>query len=106
MTLNEIIKQSHENATARNKYQCPSCSVGCDDCDGTGKTAKDNVFWDMKSELFEFDQSSPSDTFHKDSEQSEIADMIMILLAYSKEAGYDIEKAIVEKLEYNKVRFD
>ena len=96
MTLNEIIKQSHDNAVKRKKYDCPFC--------GVGKHAKHNVIEDMYDELSEFEDAVPSDTFHKDSEQSELVDMILILLAYSHEAGYDIEKAIIEKLEYNKTR--
>ena len=113
MTIPEIIKQAHENAVSRDFYRCGYCEGSgwniqfvepCHNCNGSGKTAKLNVYRDIKKEAEEFINSKPSDTFNKDSEQSEIADMILILLAYCGEMNYDIESAVIEKMKYNATR--
>ena len=47
MTLNEIIKQSHDNAVKKGFYDCPNCdgkgikgSFECPFCNGSGKSQK------------------------------------------------------------------
>jgi NTP pyrophosphatase (non-canonical NTP hydrolase) len=104
MTIPEIIKQAHENAVRRGFYICRDCGGKvCNQCNNFS-AAKLNVYHDIKKELEEFINSTPCDTFHKDSEQSEIADMILILLAYCGEMKIDIESAIIEKMKYNATR--
>lgn len=118
MTIPEIIKQAHKNAVRREFYRCRDCGgngsnnkenetdnyCSCSQCNGTGKTTKLNVYHDIKTELEEFIKSAPCNTFNKDSEQSEIADMILILLAYCGEMKIDIESAVIEKMKYNATR--
>jgi len=58
----------------------------------------------LGEEIGEFRNSSPSDTFSKDSEQSEIADIILILTTYCRAAGYDVEKIVLDKLQFNATR--
>ena len=87
--MNQLIKEAHDNAIKRNVY---------------GNNPKVDVYHKLKEETEEFLFSEPSDTFHKDSEQSEIADHFIILLAYCGEMNYDIEKHIIEKIAYNKER--
>jgi RecJ-like exonuclease len=117
MKIKELIEKAHSNAVKRDLYRCRDCGGDgdfkndnwdvvriCTNCNGTGKTEKLNVYNDMKKELEEFINSKPLQYFHKDSEQSEISDMILILLAYCKEQNYDIEKALIEKSDYNITR--
>lgn len=117
MNIPELIKRAHENAVRKGFYDCLICSGQggfqtdmnkygdtCPDCRGTGKTAKLNVYNDIKKECEEFIKSIRTDEFHKDSEQSELADIILIILAYCEETGIDIEKAVIEKLNYNDIR--
>ena len=58
----------------------------------------------LEEEVIEFWNSSPMFGFTKDSEQSEIADIIIVLMTYSKAMGYDLEEAIVEKMNFNSTR--
>ena len=116
--LKTMIKDSHYNAVKNGFYDCVDCDKGriqehdkrglreykCNQCNGTGKTAKLAVYKKILEENEEFLKSEPSETFNKDSEQAEISDMIITLLAYSEEMGYDIENDIVQKIEYNKTR--
>lgn len=67
---------------------------------------KEAVFHKIQEESEEFLISCPSDTFSKDSEQSEIADIILTLYSYCIESGYDIEKLLSEKMYYNEHRED
>ena len=105
LNIPQLIKQAHENAVDRNVYECSDClGWGCEQCNNTGVSIKYAVYKKVLEENEEFLKSTPSKTFHKDSEQSEISDIIITLLAYCGEMGYDIEKAIVEKIEFNKTR--
>lgn len=52
----------------------------------------------------EFVKAEPTEDFSKDSEQSEIADIIITLLTYSASRNYDVEKLITDKMEYNRSR--
>jgi len=105
--INELIKQAHDNAVKRGFYICRYCQgEGCNQCYHSGQSAKYNVYRDIEKENDEFIDSTPESVniFNKDSEQSEIADMILILLAYCGEMNYDVEKLVTEKMEYNKIR--
>jgi len=118
MDINNLIKEAHDNAVKHGFYDCGDCVNGrivesdsrgvrsyqCDNCNGTGKDAKTNVYRKIIEEAAEFLYSSPSESFHKDSEQSELADIIIVCLAYAGEKGYNIERAINEKINYNKIR--
>lgn len=107
MNINELIKKAHDNAVKRRFYICRECGGnGCNGCYHTGINAKINVHADIEKENDEFYNSIPSgkNEFHKDSEQSEIADMILILLAYCGEMKYDIESDVISKMQYNEVR--
>ena len=57
-------------------------------------------------EVEEFKSSKPSNSFNKDSEQSEIADIILVMLSYSALRGYDINTMIRDKMDYNEKRED
>jgi len=87
--IKQFIKEAHENAI-KNKFY--------------GNYPKEDVYKKLISEVNEFWHSEPSGTFSKDSEQSEISDIMLVLLAYCGEEGYDIEKNISEKIEFNKTR--
>ena len=91
MTINEIKNQAHDNAVKRFFY---------------GDNQKDDVSSKLLEELNEFIDAVPRDEFHKDSEQSEISDMIIVLLAYSGYKGYDIDSSIADKLAFNRTRED
>ena len=86
-----MVIQAHNNAIKRGFY---------------GVFPKLDVHKKVYEENMEFMDSKPSDTFHKDSEQSEISDIIIVLLAYCGEMGYDIEQALIDKLNYNDSRED
>ena len=115
MNIPELIKKAHSNGVKHNFYKCKQCDGDgifdtgesyelCCMCNGSTKTAKLNVYNDIKKECEEFIKSKPSEQFHKDSEQSELADIILIILAYCGETGIDIEKAVIEKMKYNETR--
>jgi hypothetical protein len=107
ITINELIEKAHGNAVKRGFYICHNCEgKGCNQCYHSGKSAKYNVYMDIQKENEEFFSSIPSSVniFDKDSEQSEISDIILILLAYCKEQNYDIEKSLIEKSDYNITR--
>ena len=105
MNINQLIKEAHDNAVKRNVYKCTDClGWGCEQCNNTGVAPKYAVYKKILEENIEFLNSTPSTTFHKDSEQSEISDIILVLLAYCGEMGYDIEKHIIEKIAFNKER--
>ncbi|MDA3939604.1 MAG: hypothetical protein PF693_09875 [Spirochaetia bacterium] len=87
--MKNLIKQAHDNATERGFYSM---------------FPKNDVHEKLREEIEEFRIATPNNTFHKDSEQSEIADIIIVLLAYCKEMGYDVEKLLTEKIEFNKIR--
>ena len=121
--INQLIKEAHDNAVKRDVYCCQECEgisgyprnkhninrglsvlETCKTCKGAGKAPKLAVYWKIQEENEEFLKSTPSTTFHKDSEQSEIADQIITLLAYCGEMGYDIEHDIIKKIAFNKER--
>ena len=117
MDIKKLVKNAHDNAVKIRAYDCVDCEgegffpiaegydvVKCSVCKGSGKTAKDNVYEKITEESIEFIKSKPSETFHKDSEQSEIGDIFITLLAYCGEMNYDAEKIITEKIEFNKTR--
>ena len=125
MEIKEIMEMAHDNAVKHGFYKCPECGgsgllkgitekeitdypipdmLECPICHGEGSTAKMNVIDALISEHDELYLSKPSKEFHKDSEQSELADIIFVCLAYAQEQGYDMDKAIKEKLSYNKIR--
>jgi len=87
--MKKYITEAYSNAVKNNFY---------------GKDPKSDVYEKLKEEIIEFNKSSPSDEFDKDSEQSEIADIIIVLLAYCGLKKYDIEKHISKKIKYNKTR--
>ncbi len=58
----------------------------------------------LKEEVDEFEDSELSDVFDKNSEQSEIADIILIMMSYSYARGIDLYGAITGKMEFNKSR--
>ena len=92
--LNEISKQSHRIATENGLLE------GYPDI----KSLKEATADKLEEEVWEFRTSSPSDKFSKDSEQSEIADIILILTTYCHAAGYDIEKIVLDKMQFNATR--
>jgi len=87
--MDKLIKEAHDNAIRNNFYS---------------SYPKNDVYKKLQEEIQEFGIAIPSDTFNKDSEQSEISDIILVLLAYCGEKNYDIEKDIIAKMEYNKKR--
>jgi len=87
--INQFMKEAHFNAIKNGFY---------------GNYPKDDVYEKLKEEIEEFKNSEPSLFFSKDSEQSEIADIIITLLAYCGEMNYDIETHIREKIDFNKTR--
>ena len=89
MNIQQLIKEAHDNAIRNNFYS---------------SYPKNDVYKKLQEEVQEFGIAIPSNTFHKDSEQSEISDIILVLLAYCGEKNYDIEKDIIAKMEYNKTR--
>lgn len=104
MTIPEIIKQAHDNAVRRGFYTCRDCGGKvCNQCNNFS-AAKLNVYHDIIKEAHEFIHSNLSDVFNKDSEQSELADIILIVLAYCGEMKIDIEKAVIDKMKYNETR--
>ena len=84
--MKDMVFQAHQNAIRRRYYS---------------KAPKRDVYIKLTEELEEFWTSMPCVNFHKDSEQSEISDIIIVLLAYCGEMGYDIEQDIQDKLDYN-----
>ena len=92
MELNEIAKQASEYAHSINAYHSIILKK------------KQLVHLKVREENEEFLISKPSHIFHKDSEQSEIADIILTLLSYCHEVGYDPYKLLIEKMEFNKTR--
>lgn len=98
MTINELAKKTHESTAYRgilDKYK-------------TVQELKKATAEKAMEEVIEFVYSMPSsDTdFHKDSEQSEIADIILVMLTYAHDSEYDIEKILSDKLKYNEKRVD
>jgi NTP pyrophosphatase (non-canonical NTP hydrolase) len=89
MNIKQLIKEAHENAVRNNFYS---------------SYPKNDVYKKLQEEVQEFGLAIPSETFNKDSEQSEISDIILVLLAYCGEKGYDIEQDIIVEMEYNKTR--
>jgi len=87
--MKKLIKEAHDNAVKRGFYST---------------YPKNDVYKKLQEEVQEFGIAKPSEAFHKDSEQSEISDIILVLLAYCGEKNYDIEKAIKNKIAYNKKR--
>ena len=87
--IKDMVIQAHNNAIKRNFYR---------------HVPKVDVFHKLNEEIIEFYNSEPMEGFHKDSEQSEISDIIIVLLAYCGEMGYDIEQALIDKLNYNDSR--
>ena len=132
MNIKELIKEAHSNAIERGFYDCFACqgkktTGGCSEdgdcfscskhedncvlticlnCNGSGiePTIKKLVHDKLEEELLEFANSYPSETFDKDSEQSEISDIILVLLAYCGQMNYNIEQAIIDKMKYNRTR--
>ena len=110
--MDKLIKEAHDNAIRIGAYDCGYCEgIGylmdgdtCPYCKGSRKDPKIAVYEKIIEEDLEFLNSIPSETFNKDSEQSEISDIILVLLAYCGEMNYDIEKDIIAKMEYNKKR--
>lgn len=94
--LNELAKECYMVALSRGQL------------DGlkTMESLKNATADKVKEETGEFRESKPSFQFTKDSEQSEISDIIMTLLTYSHGAGYDIESNLMSKLRYNRKRMD
>ena len=117
MNINELMKQAHDNAMKRGFYKCiycggtgnvkyGTCIEKCFNCKGTGKDALTNVCDDIMLEVEELRISTFKKEFDKDSRESELSDIILILLAYCEEEHIDIVQAIIAKNEYNKTRED
>ena len=120
LNIKELIKEAHDYSKSHGFYDCFECkgkktmfyewsngiAVYCNRCNGSGidPTIKKLVHDKLEEELLEFANSYPSKTFDKDSEQSEISDIILVLLAYCGEMGYDIEQDIIAKMAYNRTR--
>ena len=116
--INQLAKQAHEYATRIGAFDCPTCHgagkhnfngslfvpVPCIGCKRTGKTEKANTVNKIFEEAHELADSNPSTVFSKDSEQSELADIMLVCMSYCVEQGYDVEKILREKIEYNKTR--
>ena len=116
--INKLAKQAHEYATRIGAYLCPECKgkqqiptkhdtnklTECFVCSGTGKSARWRFIDKINEEHTEFVYTKPSTEFHKDSEQSELADIILVCFSYAIESGYDVEKILRDKIEYNKTR--
>ena len=84
--IKNMVIQAHNNAIKRGFY---------------GDNPKEDVAKKLYEEILEFEFSKPFNIFHKDSEQSEISDIILVLLAYCGKMGYNIEQALQDKLDYN-----
>lgn len=126
MIFENWIRDAHKNVIKNRFYNCKICNgkgfirnnkyphqennekayptEKCKECNKTGETAKKAVYEKLKEEVEEFNISKPSNIFSKDSEQSEIADIIIVLLAYCGEMKYNISKHIKAKIEFNKNR--
>jgi NTP pyrophosphatase (non-canonical NTP hydrolase) len=93
MDISDLSKAAHYNA--KNK--------GLLDFD-THQELKSAVVDKLVEEIEEFFDSKPKGDFDKNSEQSEIADIILVLFSYCEESGYDIEKLLNEKIQFNITR--
>lgn len=104
--INQLAKQAHEYATRIEAFNCEYCEGNppCLMCADTGKEAKTKTVKKLDEELDEFLISSKMCGFNKSSEQSELADIMLVCMSYAVESGYDVEKILRDKIEYNKKR--
>lgn len=95
MTISALVKEAHITAVEKGHHDFESIMH-----------LKDAVVDKIIEETSEFKESVPEfgNHFNKDSEQSEIADIILVLMAYCGACSYDLEHILQLKMAYNKGR--
>lgn len=89
MTINEMCKEAHETAVSKGWWE------------------KDRNFGEMIS-LMHAELSEALEEYRMDNRQRELAlefaDVLIRIGDYCGSCGLDLERAVVEKMEYNKTR--